>query len=115
MGDSSAARSRPHWAAVATRLKIAHIAAYPATRTNAGATGLCCAAALRATAAYSRVIGTAVGTIMATIITAHIASRRPNSAAVHGAAAVMACITGTIGRLLMSAWPPVIRRAATTM
>jgi hypothetical protein len=55
---------------------------------NAGATGLCWAAALRATAAYSKVIGTAVGTIIATIITAHIASRRPNSA--------MACITGTI-------------------
>jgi hypothetical protein len=70
---------------------------------------------LRATVAYSRVIGTAVGTIMAIIITAHIASRRPNSAAVHGCAPVMACIIGAIGRLLMPVCPLVIRRAATTM
>ena len=85
------------------------------TRTNAGATGLCCAAALRATAAYSRVIGTAVGTIMAIIITAHMASRRPNSAAVHGCAPVMACIIGAIERSVMPAWPLIIRRAVTTM
>ena len=70
---------------------------------------------MRATAAYSKVIGTAVGTIIATIITTHIASRRPNSAAVHGCTPVMACIIGAIEWPLMPVCPLVIRRAATTM
>jgi hypothetical protein len=42
------------------------------------------------------VIGAAVGTIIATIITAHIASLRPNSVAVHGCTPVMASVIGGI-------------------
>ena len=57
---------------------------------------MCWAAALRATAAYIRVIGAAVGIIMATIITAHIASLRPNSVAVQGCIPVRASIVGAI-------------------
>ena len=63
---------------------------------NVGASGLCWIAAFRATAAYIRVIGAAVGTIMATIITAHIVNLRPNSVAVHGCIPVMESIIGSI-------------------
>jgi hypothetical protein len=69
---------------------------------------------LRATAAYIRVIGAAVGTIVATIITAHMASLRPNSVAVHGCTLVMASSVGGIDGPPMPADLVSIRRAVTT-
>jgi hypothetical protein len=51
---------------------------------------------------------------MATIMTAHIASLRPNSGAVHGCTPVMACIIGAIEGPLMSADSLAMRRADTT-
>jgi hypothetical protein len=68
-------------------------------------------AALRATAAYTRVIGAAVGTIMATIIIAHMISTRPNSVAVQGRIPIIAFAAGAIElplMLLMPADPGVI-------
>jgi len=55
-----------------------------------------------------------VGTIMATIITAHIASLRPNSVAVQGCTPVMASIVGAIELPPMPADPVAIRRAVST-
>src|ERR1700756_231554 len=87
----------------------------PATKTNVGATGLCSAAALRATAAYIRVIGAAVGTIMATIITAHIVSLRPNSVAVQGFTSVMASTMGIDDGLSMRRAPNMMYAQAATV
>lgn len=75
-------------------------------------------AALRATAAYTKVIGAAVGTIMATIIIAHMITTRPNSVAVQGRIPIIAFATGAIALpllLLMPTDPVVIERAVDTM
>src|ERR1700691_520 len=92
IGDSNAIRSKIHCDVVAATLNTAQTATYPATKTKVGATGLCCAAALRATAAYMSAMGAADGTIMAIIIAAHIASVSANVAVDQGCTSVIARI-----------------------
>jgi hypothetical protein len=55
-----------------------------------------------------------VGTIMAIIITAHIASLRPNSVVVQGCTPVMASIIGAIEWTVMPSGPLAMRRAVNT-
>jgi hypothetical protein len=71
------ARRRRAWVIVAAALKAVHTARYPAAnvRTHEGDA----AGRPRAIRAYTRIIGAAVGNIIATIITAHIMKVRPRS------------------------------------
>jgi hypothetical protein len=90
-------------------------ARYPKMKMATGTNGRSVACRRWFTVRKARIIGAADGTIMATIITAHIANLRPNSVAVHGCTPVTASIIGAIGRPLMSADSVAIRRAVTTM
>ena len=68
---------------VATRAKVAHITRYPERNTPVETKGRDSSRRRRLTVANSRTMGAALGTIMATIITAHIRNIREKSTPLH--------------------------------
>src|SRR5208283_1666849 len=76
IGDSSRADSRPHCSAAATAQKPAQPSKYPAANKAVGTSGAPADLSLRLTRANRRSIGAALGSIIATIITHHMAKIR---------------------------------------
>jgi hypothetical protein len=73
MGESRAACSNPNWRATAANVNPTHTARYPRLKMPAPAAALPVFSLRRAMVPYSKIIGAALGSIMAAIITAHIA------------------------------------------
>src|SRR2546423_14791941 len=83
IGESSASPCRIHCANAATALKPVHAAKYPSTNIPVGTNGRSCSWRFRLTVANARIIGAAEGSIIAAIISVHIANRAIKVAADH--------------------------------
>ena len=81
IGDSNAARSSRNCSNVATRLKPVQAVRYPPVNAHVDQPGQS-TSACRCTRACSRIMGAAEGTIIATIMIAHITNMAANSVAV---------------------------------
>src|SRR5579863_895896 len=84
VGDRSAVLCNHHWASVATAEYAVHTARYPKRNVPTGTSGRSVVCRRWFTVRKARIIGAADGTIMATIITAHITKRRRTAIASHG-------------------------------
>ena len=102
-GESNAVACSPHWAAVATALNAVQTSRYPARKRPVGTSGSARSRRFRFAAAIIRMSGEADGTIIATIMTAHMTNRSARSTNPH------ACIRGMARSALMSM--PAIPRA----
>src|SRR5712691_10357960 len=76
LGERSAALCNAHWASVAAAEYAVQTARYPTRKMPTGTSGRVVVCRRWFTVRKARIIGAADGTIMATIITAHITKRR---------------------------------------
>src|SRR5437868_14178126 len=86
--DSRAAPCKAHWPRAARTLNAVQTAKYPETKIALGTYGWSRSRRLRFTVANVRIIGTAEGSIIATIISPHIKESGSNVPADHG------CVSG---------------------
>src|SRR5215469_5336785 len=89
---STAARARVSWAAVAATLKTVHTVRYPAA--NIQVHMALAPSRPPASRAYVKTIGLALGSIMATIITAHIRKQMKKSTSGEGRGAAILAARG---------------------